>query len=71
MPKQPQGRTREIRFRLGVEFFDFLERIAETNRFGNSVGEVANRILQDAVIDYYHRSQEFRAEHEKIKPRES
>jgi hypothetical protein len=67
MPKEARGDRRELRFRVGVEFIDFLEGIAKTNLFGNSTGEVARRIIQDHFMDYVRKSQEFEAEHRKLK----
>jgi len=66
MPKETKGETRELRFRIGVEFIDFLEEIARTNLFGNSVGEVARRMIQDHFMDYYGRSRQFDAEHQNL-----
>jgi hypothetical protein len=71
MPKQTKGDTRDLRFRIGVEYVDFLEQIAETNRFGNSVGDVARRILEDGMLDYLRRSLEFKSEHGLIKRKNS
>jgi hypothetical protein len=67
MPKQTKGKSQELRFRIGVEFIDYLEKIAGTNRFGNSVGDVARRILEDGIQNFYRESQEFAAEHRKLK----
>ena len=59
MPKQTKGHTKNLRFAIGMEWFDFLEQIAETQRFGNSVGDVARRILEDGMMEYFRRSQEY------------
>jgi hypothetical protein len=67
MPKETKGETRELRFRIGVEFVDFLEHVAKTNLFGNSVGEVARRIIQDHFMEYVQKRDEFEAEHRKLK----
>jgi hypothetical protein len=69
MPKQTKGSSKELRFRIGVEYFDFLENIAETNRFGNSAGDVARRILEDGIVEYFRRGQESKSEHGEIKKR--
>lgn len=67
MPKEIKGDARELRFRIGVEFIDFMEEIAGTNLFGNSTGEVARRIIQDHLMEYVRDSQQFQAEHRKLK----
>jgi len=67
MPKETQGEMRELRLRIGVEFIDFLEEIARTNLFGNSVGEVVRHMIQNQLTDYYDRSQEFQAKHDRLK----
>ena len=67
MPKETKGDGRELRFEIGVEFIDFLEKIAQTNRYGNSAGDVARRIIQDGLMRYLRNAKKFEAEHQKLK----
>jgi len=67
MPKETKGKMLELRFRIGVVFVDFLEKIAGTNLFGNSVGEVVRHMIEDQITDYYDRSQEFQAKHDSLR----